>query len=199
MTEDYEGPERRSSSGRRGSDYGPTPGAQAQLDEHKRILKFGLFAIGALFVILLVVGTIGFHKISSAANDARDAASDATVAGDNSDTALRRVEAFAKDLREAAVRGCQRQNKVRQQQHAVQEIVRDILKGENHDLRNPDPAILALLGLTLADVDGLSDKEIKRNQESRQELSNKLPLSPCEEVYPTPNETDPAKLGPLPR
>lgn len=60
-------------------DYGdgPTPGAQAVLDEHTEritnVVRIGLVAVGSIFVLLIVLGVIAFTKISNVALDASDA------------------------------------------------------------------------------------------------------------------------------
>lgn len=73
MTGDYEGPERRGAVGDRRADAdgrrdedGPTPGAQKILDWHGRQLRFGLYVCGALFFLLLALGTVGALVIDDA-------------------------------------------------------------------------------------------------------------------------------------
>lgn len=133
----------------------------------------------------MLIGAVGWNRTDTTASQAKIAAINATEA-------LDRVEGFAIDLRDSAVRGCQRQNEVRKQQHVVQDILRDVLQDDIKEQRHPDPAILELLGLTPEEIEGVSDKKIKKLQEHRQELNHKLKLAPCDVAYPsTDNEGEP--------
>lgn len=90
-------PDRRSGDDRRADD-----GAQRQLDEHRRLLKFGLYSLGALFFILLIVGATAFLKIEHERNSRVDAVTSILNFGCSTDNSQ---DGLLADLLEISVRG----------------------------------------------------------------------------------------------
>lgn len=130
----------------------------------------------------LMIGGMGWFLTKDIASDAKMAANDANAA-------LEQIEEFAADLRDSAVSGCQRQNKVRKQQHVIQRALRDMLKDQNEANRRIQPSDFPSIGEQR--FERLVHRGIKRNQEARAELKPILPLAPCEQIYPQPEEDGP--------
>lgn len=133
----------------------------------------------------LMIGGIGWVKNGAVAADAKLAAEDANHA-------LVHTDEFAQAIRDAAVDGCQRQNKVRSQQHVIQDIMRAVLHDEIEDSRNlSGPVRIAFaqsLGVSLEEFDRLIRKDIRQQQKHRRELNEKLDLANCEAAYPQSKE-----------
>lgn len=129
-----------------------------------------IFLVAALLLISVGAGLV---RVGDVADGAHSAAGDASAA-------LSQVKRFANELRDSAVGGCRRQNRVRQQQHVVQDIMRATLKADNDQSRSLTPSQFP----DVQHFNRLVRDQIERNQAFRRQLSYKLPLASCDVIYP---------------
>jgi hypothetical protein len=126
--------------------------------------------------LLIVISALGWLRVSDVADQAK-------VAADDANAALEQVERFTENLRDSAVSGCVRQNKVRKQQHVVQNILRAQLRDDIRQSQHLQPSDFP--GFSTEEFERLLRRDIRQAREYRRQLAEKLHLAPCQRAYPS--------------